>query len=94
MRFSADHGCPLHWDGAVAVIKGEALLGGVQLVVLHKGADGRRCLGGARLLERHLRGRELARAQRRMRNKPWTEIKSAADCPVHGEWRRRGKGPR
>ena len=57
LGYSANDVDPKHWDEAAAVDQeGEAVLGRVQRVVVHQGADRRQHLAGARLLERHLPG--------------------------------------
>ena len=57
LGYSANDVDPKHWDEAAGVDQeGEAVLGGVQRVVVHQGADGRQHLARPRLLERHLPG--------------------------------------
>ena len=62
LGYSANDVDPKHWDEARRRDQeGQAVLGRVQRVVVHQGADGRQHLARARLFERHLPGRTSTR---------------------------------
>ena len=57
LGYSANDTDPKHWEEAAdADQEGQAVLGGVQRVVVHQGTDRRQHLARPRLLQRHLPG--------------------------------------
>ena len=96
LGYSANDVDPKHWDEAAAVDQeGQAVLGGVQRVVVHQGADGRQHLARARLLERHLPGQPRRAGGRAQVQHPagHAEGRRGARGRQHGDRTRARRGP-